>query len=464
MQVTETLSEGLKRELKVVIDMGDLDQRFSTKLAELKDRVQLKGFRPGKVPLAHLRKVYGRSVMAEIVQQAVTETSQQALTERDERPAFQPDISLTEDEKEIEQIMDGKADLAYTMAFEIMPEIEIADLSAVSVEKLVADVSQEDIDKGIEQLRENSTNYEAKDKDSPAELDDRVKIDFVGKIDGEAFEGGAATGADLVLGKGQFIPGFEEGLLGAKADEERVVEATFPEEYQVKELAGKVAQFETKVIEVAAPKLPEINDEFAKTLGLEDLSKLQDAIKEQIASEYENASKMKVKRELLDKLDEDHKFELPPTLVDNEFEAVWGQITQEMERSNRSFEDEETSEEDARKEYRKIAERRVRLALVLSEIGEKNEIKVSDEDVNRALMQRVQQFPGQEKQVFEYYQQNQQALAELRGPIFEEKVVDFILELAKVTEKKVSIEELMKAGAEEEGESADSAKDDDKAE
>ncbi len=440
MQITEKLSEGLKRELKVVIAADELDARLSAKLDELKDKVKLKGFRPGKVPVSHIKKVYGQSIMAEVVQEAVEESRAKALTDRDERPAFQPSITLPEDEGEVKKVIDGGHDLEFTMAFEVLPKFELADLKTLKVERPVAEVSDEEIDKAIERIRNANVIYEA--KDGPAETGDRVTIDFVGKIDGEPFEGGTGEDAQVILGRGMFIPGFEEGLQGAKAGEERTIKASFPEKYQAANLAGKDAEFDAKVKEVAAPRVPEADDEFAKSLGLDSLAKLKDAVREQISKDYTEASRGKAKRSLLDALDEAHSFDLPPSLVDSEFEAIWRDITQHLERAEKTFEDEGTTEEKAREEYRSMAERRVRLGLVLSEIGQSNEIKVTDEEVRRAMMQRAQQFPGQERQVIEFYRNNPNALLELRMPIFEDKVVDFALELAEVDEKKVSPEEL----------------------
>ncbi|GAA6212226.1 trigger factor [Hyphomicrobiales bacterium 4NK60-0047b] len=447
MQITETTNSGLKRELKVVIGAEELDNKLEARLVDLKDKVQIKGFRPGKVPVTHLRKMYGRSVMAEVLQETVTETSKNALTERDERPAFEPEIKLTEDKEEIDQIMDGKADLAYTMAFEILPEIELEDMSSYKFEKLVAEVDEKEHQRGIDQVLEGRVDYAAVERE--AQDKDRVTIDFLGRIDGEAFEGGTAEDTPVILGQGQFIPGFEEGLMGSKAGDEKDVTTTFPEEYQVDTLAGKEAIFEVKVKEVAEPKTPELNDEFATSMGLENVEKLKEAVKEKLQEELDTVSKNRLKRELLDKLEESYQFELPEKLVTSEFDAIWGQLTSEMAQKNKSFEDEGTTEEEERTKYQGIAERRVRLGLVVSEIGSKNELKISDEEVQQALINKASQFPGQERQVLTFYQQNPQALAELRAPLFEEKVVDFILELASVSEKKVSIDELTKFDEEE---------------
>jgi trigger factor len=440
MNITEVTTEGLRRELKVVVGADELERRLSARLDDLKDRVKLKGFRPGHVPKAHLRKVYGRSVMAEVVQQAVTETSREAISQRQERPAFQPNISLPEDEKEIEKIFAGSADLAYTMSFEVLPKFDTVDFGKIEVEKPVAAVTSEDIDKALERLSNANPLYKA--KEGPAAEGDRLIIDFKGMIDGEAFAGGSAEDAPVVLGSRNFIPGFEEGLSGAKTGDERQVEATFPENYPEPKLAGKTARFDVKVKEVATPEAPKIDDDFAKALGLESLEKLRETVKQRLEQDRNAASRLKLKRALLDKLNTSYDFELPPTLVDNEFQAIWHQVTSDLEQSKRTFEDEGTTEEKAKAEYQDIAARRVRLGLILSEVGTRNKIEVTDDEVNRALLERVRQFPGQERKVYDFYRNNPQALAEIRAPIFEDKVIDFIAELAKVTEKPVTAEEL----------------------
>jgi trigger factor len=443
MQITETISEGLKRELKVVVNAKELHDRMEERLGELKDKVQVKGFRPGKVPLAHIRKTYGRSVMAEVVEQTISKATADALKERNERPAFQPEVKLPEDQATIESVLTGTADLEYTMKFEVLPKIELTDLRELSLEKPVAEVGEEQLTRSLDNLREANVGYEA--KDGAAENGDRVTMDFVGMVNGEPFEGGSAEDAPLVLGQGRFIPGFEEGLLGVKAGDTPVVNVTFPEKYPVETLAGQPAEFKVTVKEVASPVTPEANDEFAKSLGLESLEKLREAVKERIAREYDNASRQKLKKALLDALDESHKFELPPSLVEHEFNAMWQDMTQRLERAGKTWEDEKTTEDKAREEYQGLAERRVRLGLVLSEIGQRNEIKITDEDVRRAIIDRARQYPGQESNVIQFYKKNPEAVNELRAPIYEDKVVTFALELAKVTEKTVTVPELLKA-------------------
>jgi trigger factor len=441
MQITETNNEGLKRTLQVVVGADELGKRFSERLESIKDRVQLKGFRKGKVPVPHLKKMYGRSLMIEVIQDAVKETSNQALADRKLRPAMQPSVTLPENEGEIERVLSGDADLSYSMSFEVLPNFDLTDFKKLKLEKLVADVDDAAVESAIGELVERSVTYTAEDGRA-AENGDQVTLDFVGKIDGEAFEGGAAEGATVVLGKANFIPGFEEGLIGAKAGDERAVSATFPEDYPVPNLAGKDAVFDVKVKEVAAPVRPEVNDDFAKTLGAENVDQLKEFVNAQIAREYGNVARQKLKRELLDQLENSHDFELPPSLVDSEFETIWQQLDANLKQAGKTFTDEGKTEEQAREEYRKIAERRVRLGLVIGEIAEKNELKITQDEMRRALMEQARRFPGQEKAVYEYYEKTPGALAELRAPIFEDKVVDYVIEQAQPAERKVSKDEL----------------------
>ncbi len=442
MQVTETSADGLKREIQVVLAAKDLTERRDERIEELKGQVQIKGFRRGKVPAAHLRKVYGKQLMAEVLQSAVEESSQKALEEREERPASQPKIDFPEDEQLMEQVVAGETDLTYSMSYEIIPKFDVVDFSTLELERLTADVDPEEVDKAIQQLAERNVSYEA--TEAAAEDGYKLTVDFVGKIDGEAFDGGTAEGVELVLGQGGFIPGFTEGMVGTKAGEERTVEATFPEAYPVEDLKGKTAEFDVTVKEVAAPKVPEIDDEFAKTLGAEDLENLKKLVSEQMEREYAQVSRLKLKRQLLDKLNEAHDFELPPSLVDAEFEGIWAQVTQQMEQAGRTFEDEGKSEEEMRQEYRDVAERRVRLGLIIGDVGEKNNIEVTQDELRGALLEEARKYPGQEKFVYEYYEKTPGAIAQLRAPIFEDKVVDLIVEKAAVTDKKVSVEELAK--------------------
>jgi len=453
MQVKEASTEGLKRTLKVVVGADELGKRFTERLDEIKDRVQLKGFRKGKVPVPHLKKVYGRSLMAEVLQETVKETSSKAIADRKERPVMQPSFSLPEDEQEIERVLAGEADLAFSVTFEVLPNFELIDPKTLKLVRLLAEVEPEAVDKAIGELVERSISW-TPEATRAAASGDRLTIDFVGKIGEEAFEGGTGEDTQIVLGQGNFIPGFEEGLSGAKAGEERTVSATFPADYPVEALAGKAATFAVKVKEVASPLRPAVDDAFAKTLGAENVTTLKELVGAQIKREYDAAARAKLKREMLDQLEKAHSFELPPSLVEGEFETIWRQLTETMRQSAKVFPDQGKSEEEARAEYRSIAERRVRLGLIIGEFAERNEIKITQDELRRALIEQARRFPGQEKAVYEYFEKTPGALAELRAPIMEDKVVDFVLEKAKPTEKKVPKEALfqqVEPGGEAEG-------------
>jgi trigger factor len=444
MQVTETLAEGLKHEFQINVPASDLDAKADARLVDLKDKVRLNGFRPGKVPVSHLKKVYGRSVMAETVEQTIRDTNTKIFTERGFRLATEPKITMPTEEKAVEDILTGKSDLNYTVSIEVVPSIQLADFKGFSVEKPVADVTDADVDEAIKRIADANRSYAAKGEGAKAENGDRVTVSFKGSIDGTPFEGGTGENIQVVIGSNTFIPGFEEQLLGMAAGETRTLKVSFPKNYTNLELAGKPAEFETTASVIEAPQDTEINDEFAKTLGMESLDKLKEAARARLAAEYAGATRQRVKRMLLDRLDEAHRFEAPPSLVDQEFNLMWNSIRAEMESGGKSFADEDTTEEAAKEEYRKIADRRVRLGLVLSEIGEKNKITVTEDEVSRAVIERARAMPGREKEVWEYYQKNANALAQLRAPIYEDKVVDFLLELANVSEKKVTREELYK--------------------
>jgi trigger factor len=444
MQVTETLAEGLKHEFKISVPASDLDAKAGAKLVDLKDKVRLNGFRPGKVPVSHLKKVYGRSVMAETIDQTIRDTNTQIFTDRGFRLATEPKITMPTEQKEVEELLAGKSDLTYTVAIEVVPTIQLADFKNFSVEKPVVEVTDADIDEAIKRIADQSRPYNAKSEGAKAENGDRVTISFKGTIDGVPFDGGTGEGIQVVIGAGQFIPGFEEQLIGIGANETRNLKVSFPKNYASEKLAGQPAEFETTATAIEAPGETKIDDEFAKTLGLESLDKLKEAARERLMSEFAGATRQRVKRSLLDRLDDSHRFEAPPSLIEEEFNLMWNSIKAEMESSGKTFADENTTEEAAREEYHKIADRRVRLGLVLSEIGEKNKITVTDEEVSRAVIERARQMPGREKEVWDYYRNNANALAQLRAPIYEDKVVDFILELANVTEKKVTREDLFK--------------------
>jgi trigger factor len=449
MQVTETLAEGLRREYRVVVPAAELDAKVVARLGELKNRVRINGFRPGKVPLDHLRRLYGRAVMAEAIEAAVVEANAKIVSDHGLRLAGEPKVSLPSAEDEVKDVMAGKSDLAYSVAVEILPKIELADFKGIAVERLVAEVTDEEVERAVEEIARRNRPYA--EVGEGAQTGDRVIISYAGTIDGQAFEGGSAEDVPVELGSNTFLPGFEEQLLGITAGETRTVKTTFPANYPRAALAGKEAEFSVTAKRIERPQEGSIDDEFAKSLGLESLARLKEAVRDRLQREHAAVSRRRLKRMLLDRLDERHKFELPPSMVEEEFNNVWKSLTEDLQAQGRTFADEGTTEEKARAEYRAIAERRVRLGLVLAEIGDRNGIRVTDEEVGRVIAERARQFPGREQQVWSYYRNNPAALAAVRAPIFEEKVVDFILELATVTEKRVSSEELYR---EEEGEAS----------
>jgi trigger factor len=444
MQVTETLSEGLKREYKVVVPASELDEKVNKRLDELKAQVRINGFRPGKVPVSHLKRMYGRATMAEVIEATVRDANNQIVTEHGFKLAADPKVTLPQEEGAVEELINGKSDLNYTMALEIVPAIELANFKNIKLTRLTADVADSEIDEALGRIAEQNKPFTPKAEGEKAAQGDRVVISYAGSINGEAFEGGTGDDAPVLLGSNTFIPGFEDQIIGMGVGETRTLKVKFPEHYQAENLAGKDAEFVVTAKSIEAPGTVTIDDAFAKGLGMESLESLRAAVKDRIVHEHQGMSRQKIKRGLLDELDKLHKFEPPPTLVEEEFDRVWKSVLQEMETEKKTFADENTTEEKAKAEYRAIAERRVRLGLVLAEIGEKNTITVTDEELNRSVMERVRQFPGQEQRVYEYFRSNPQAVAGLRAPIFEEKVVDFLLELADVTENKVSREELYK--------------------
>jgi trigger factor len=383
-------------------------------------------------------------VMAEMIETTMREANAEIVTERGFKLVREPKVTLPEEQGAVEQVIEGKADLAYTMAIEILPTIELADFKGIQLERMNAEVAETEVEDALAKIAEQSRPFAPKGEGAKAENGDRVTIDFTGKMDGTPFQGGTGGDVSLHLGSGSFIPGFEEQLIGIAAGEQRTVKVTFPQTYPTAHLAGKDAEFDVTAKAVEAPQPITLNDEFAKSVGLESLAKLREMVKERIVREHAAMSRQKVKRQLLDELDAKHKFTPPPSLVEDEFSNVWKTIQDDLQARKRTFEEEGTTEEKAKEEYRGIAERRVRLGLVIAEIGERNNIKVSDEELSRAVMDRARQVPGREQEVWDFYRNNPDALASLRAPIFEDKVIDFILELAKITDKTVSREELYK--------------------
>ncbi|NBB70247.1 MAG: trigger factor [Alphaproteobacteria bacterium] len=448
MQVTELSADGLKRQYKVVVPAAELEERVNGKLEEIKQTVRMPGFRPGKVPLGLLKKQYGRSVLGEIVEQSVNEGSQKAIADHELKPALKPQIEVTS--------FDEGRDLEFQMDVEVLPPVPEVDLKSLEIEKPVAKVGDDELQRALDDFRRQHAAYAAPETPRPARDGDRVTIDFVGKIDGEPFEGGSAEGFQLELGRGRMIPGFEEQLEGVQVGDTPTLEIPFPESYGKAELAGRTATFDVEVKAVEEPELPDLDDGFAESIGFADAAELTEAFRSRLQERYDQASRFKAKRALLDKLAETYVFEVPKGMVDLEFDAIWKQLTDEMERLGQTFEDSGKTEEETKAEYRGIAERRVRLGLLLSEIGNANDVQVTPEELARAVADQARRYPGQEKEVFEFFQQNAEAREQLRAPVFEDKVIDFILQIAPVTTKEVSTEELMR-DPEEDAAGADAA-------
>lgn len=436
MQVTETLNEGLKRGYQIVVSASELDEKVNEKLLEAQPEVEMKGFRKGKVPMALLKKQFGDRVMGEAMQESIDGAMSKHFEETGDRPALQPEIKMTNE--------DWKPgdDVDVSVSYEKLPEIPDVDLKQIKLEKMVVKADEADIEEALKNLAENAQNFEDRKKGSKSKDGDQVTIDFLGKVDGEAFEGGAAEDYPLVLGSNSFIPGFEEQLVGAKVGDDVEVNVDFPAEYQAEHLAGKAAVFECKIKAVKEPKAAEIDDEMAKQFGAEDLAALKGQVAERLEAEFGGASRAVMKRKLLDELDTLVKFELPPSLVDAEAGQIAHQLWHE---ENPDVEGHDHPEIEATDEHKQLAERRVRLGLLLAEMGRKNEIEVSDAEMTQAIMNQARQYPGQERQFFEFVQQNQQMQQQMRAPIFEDKVVDYIFELSEVKEKTVKKADLEKA-------------------
>lgn len=442
MQVVEKNNAGLSRTLAITIPAQDLTDKLDAKIAEVTPRMNLKGFRPGKVPAAHVRKMFGREMMGEIIQDTLNETSQKALDQANIRAAAPAEMKLSSD---IEQVVAGKADLAYEVEVEIMPDFDPIDPTGIELKRPVYEASEADIDEGMQGLLEQLRTYEKKTGKAPkAAKGDMAVVDFVGKVDGEAFEGGSAEDAEVVIGSNRLIPGFEDQLIGAKAGETRTVSVTFPEDYGAANLAGKPAEFEVTVKEIRAPKDAEADAAFAERVGFDSLEALRNALKVQLDQEFANTARFRLKRRLLDVLDEKHAFPLPEKMVENEFRSIWDQVEADRAQGGLAPEDAGKSEDELRGEYRKIAERRVRLGLVLAEIGRRAGVNVTDQELSAAIMAEARRYPGQEKEVFDFYRNNPGAAAQKRAPIYEEKVCDYIFGVAKLEDEPMSKDELMK--------------------
>lgn len=436
MQVTETLNEGLKRGYAITIPATELEEKVNAKLAEAQPEIEMKGFRKGKVPMPLLKKQFGPRLMGEVMQEAVDGAMNKHFEESGDRPALQPDVKMTnEDWKEGD-------DVNVEMSYEALPAIPEVDVSGVELEKLIVKAEDAAVTEALENLASSAQEFEAREEGAASEDGDQVVIEFVGKVDGEAFEGGSAEDYPLTLGSNSFIPGFEEQLVGVKSGEEKDVTVTFPEEYGAEHLAGKEAVFSCTVKEVKAPKAAEINDELAKKFGAEDLDQLKGQISERLEAEYAGAARQVMKRAALDALAELVSFDLPPSLVEAEAKQIAHQLWHE---ENPDVQGHDHPEIEPTDEHNKLAERRVRLGLLLAEMGQKAEVEVTDQEMTQAIMQQARQYPGQERQFFEFIQQNAQMQQQLRAPIFEDKVIDLVFDQAKVSEKEVSKEDLQKA-------------------
>lgn len=440
MNCTEIKNEGLSRTFSVNIPAADLMRRLDARIAEIRPQMNLKGFRPGKVPVAHVRKMFGKSIMGELIETVVGEATQRAIDEANIRPATQPSVHF---ESDMDGVLAGTTDLAYHFHIEAMPEFEPVDVSTLKVTRPVCPVSDEAVSEALGKIAAQNKTYEPRAKTAKAVDGDAVVIDFVGKIDGEAFEGGSAEESTVVIGAGRFIPGFEEQLIGVKTGQETEINVTFPADYGAAHLAGKAAVFEIKVREVRKPVEPTLDDDFAKGLGLESLEKLNEIVRQQLEGEHARASRLKAKRSLLDALDTAHSFELPGRMVEAEFDQIWSQLEQEKAAGRLDAEDAAKDEEQLRADYQRISQRRVRLGLVLAEIGQRAGVQITDEETQRAMIAEARQYPGQERQVLQYFQKNPGALAQLRAPIYEDKVVDLLLTRVQLIEQTVDRETLL---------------------
>jgi trigger factor len=437
MQVTETLNQGLKRGFTVVVPANELETKRSERLAELGKGMSLKGFRPGKVPMAIVRQRYGTAVTGEVLEQTVNDATRDLMAERGLRQAAQPKVEL------VRGAEPGEAtDLEFTLELELLPEIVQPDLTQLSLTRLKAEPDPETVDKALADIAKRQRGFETIEEARGAATGEVLTVDFVGKIDGVAFDGGTANDVNVELGGQGFIPGFAEQLDGLAAGESRTITVTFPEDYQAAELAGKEATFDVSAKALKKPIDAEIDDELAKKLGFEGLEQVRDALSGQVRQEYEQLSRMRIKRELLDQLSEQTSFEAPEGMVEGEFNAIWSRVDQDLKAGKLDEEDKDKDEATLRSDYRKIAERRVKLGLLLAEIGRANGVTVTSEEMVRAMRAEASRYPGQEQQVIEFFRSNPQAAETLRGPIFENKVVDYVLELAKVEDKTVTPEEL----------------------
>jgi trigger factor len=441
MQIVEKSGEGASKVYGVTVPAAELARRLDARIAEITPRLNIKGFRPGKVPAAHIRRLHGKALMAEVIEQTLTETSQKVLDDNKLRPATQPDLKP---ESNMDKVLEGKEDLSYELAVEIMPDFEPVDLTKIKLKRPVYEPTDAEVEEALADLAKQTRTYAPRTgKTVKAKDGDQVLIDFVGRLDGEAFQGGSAENHELVLGSGSFIPGFEEQLVGAKPDETKTIKVTFPDNYQAPHLASKEVEFEVTVKEVRAPKDAKVDDDLAKQLGLSDLAALREVLKKNLSEQYANNSRFKLKRALLDELDTKHDFPLPPGMVEAEFAGIWRQVEADKAKGELPPEDLKKSEKKLKEEYHHIAERRVRLGLVLAEIGRRNNVQVSDQELTQAMQREAMQYGPQAQQVFDFLRKDPNAAAQIRAPLYEDKVVELIFSQAKITDKKVTKDEIL---------------------
>ena len=450
MEVKELKSKGLKREFSITIGIDDIKEKKIKKLQDIASKAKIDGFRPGKVPTSHIEKLYGQSVMVEVIEEIVSEASQSVLKDRDLRAAVKPEVKLGSD---MNEVIEKNKDLIFTMNCEVLPEIEITDFSKIKLDKPVSKPTEKDIKDALEYLAKQNKSFKEVPEKTKSKDGDQVTIDYIGKIDDIAFDGGTANDANLVLGSKSFIDNFEDQLIGLKKGDKKLVNVKFPDNYQSSDLAGKDATFDVEIKKVSKAEDSKVNDDLAKNLGMEDLKTLKKNLEERIQQDFDSAARMKLKDSLLDVLEKKHKFKLPESMVNQEFDQMWNQLQQQLDQQKKELKDLELSEKEIRKNYTEISEKRVCTGLLIAEIGKQNNIQLEDNDINKALQIEMQKYPGQEKEILDYYQKNQDAIRQLTAPVFEDKVIDFILEKVDLKDVKVSREDLFDSGLKEESKS-----------
>ena len=450
MEVKELKSKGLKREFSITIGIDDIKEKKIKKLQDIASKAKIDGFRPGKVPTSHIEKLYGQSVMVEVIEETVSEASQSVLQDRDLRAAVKPEVKLGSD---MNEVIEKNKDLVFTINCEVLPEIEITDFSKIKLDKPVSKPTEKDIKDALEYLAKQNKSFKEVPEKTKSKDGDQVTIDYIGKIDDIAFAGGTANDANLVLGSKSFIDNFEDQLIGLKKGDKKLVNVKFPDNYQSSDLAGKDATFDVEIKKVSKAEDSKVNDDLAKNLGMEDLKTLKKNLEERIQQDFDSAARMKLKDSLLDVLEKKHKFKLPESMVNQEFDQMWNQLQQQLDQQKKELKDLELSEKEIRKNYTEISEKRVCTGLLIAEIGKQNNIQLEDNDINKALQIEMQKYPGQEKEILDYYQKNQDAIRQLTAPVFEDKVVDFILEKVDLKDVKVSREDLFDTGLKEESKS-----------